>query len=157
MDRPPPLAPARARLGEPLRRMADVLPDLVDSRVGVVKELTELPRDAGAPDFFHFYAQACNTVAFTRQVNFYAAGGASADRGMAVAKAVGEAVERYCGAIYEVEELPLRTRNEAPFPCVDPSAFAHYSEEQYTSDGFPFVPFDDDTPVRWVPAVDALT
>jgi ribosomal protein S12 methylthiotransferase accessory factor len=147
----------RLPFGPSLGRLANVLPDLVDSRVGIVKDVTELPHDAGAPNFFHFYARACNTVAFTRQVNFYAAGGASSDRGLAVAKAVGEAVERYCGAIYDVEQLPLSTRKEAPFSCVDPALFAHYSVEQYDSPGFPYVPFDDSVPVRWVAAFDALT
>jgi ribosomal protein S12 methylthiotransferase accessory factor len=149
--------PRSLLFGPSLRRLADIVPDIVDSRVGIIKDVTELPRDAGAPDFFHFYARACNTIAFTRQVNFYAAGGASSDRGLAVAKAIGEAVERYCGAIYDVEQLPLFSREEAPFACVDPALFAHYNLEQYNSPGFPYVPFDDSVPVRWVPAFDALT
>ncbi len=147
----------RPRPGRQLRRLAEIIPDLVDPRVGIVKNLSERPPDAGAPDFFHYYASACNTFAFTRQVNFYAAGGASADRGVALAKAIGEAVERYCSAIYDIEELPLYAAESAPFPCVDPSLFAHYNQEQYASDGFPFVSFDHGTPVRWVPAFDALT
>src|SRR5713101_65923 len=136
------------------RRLTDIVGALVDVRVGIVREINEMPRDAGAPDFFHFYARACNTIAFTRQVNFYAAGGASSDRGLAVAKAIGEAVERYCGAIYDVEQLPLYSRQEAPFPCVCPDSFAHYSVEQYDSPGFIFAPFDDKTPVRWVAGFD---
>jgi ribosomal protein S12 methylthiotransferase accessory factor len=149
--------PRRLPFGPSLRRLADIIPEVVDARVGIVRDVTQLPRDAGAPDFFHFYARACNTAAFTRQVNFAAAGGASSDRGLAVAKAVGEAVERYCGAIYDVEHLPLHSREQAPFPCVDPALFAHHTAEQYESPGFPYVPFDDGTPVRWVPAFDALT
>jgi ribosomal protein S12 methylthiotransferase accessory factor len=149
LDRRPPAAS--------FRRLADVIGDLVDARVGIVRDVDEMPRDAGAPDFFHFYARACNTAAFTRQVNFYAAGGASSDRSRAVGKAIGEAVERYCGAIYDVEQLPLYSRQDAPFPCVCPGSFAHYSEEQYASPGFLFTPFDDRTPVRWVQGFDALT
>ena len=151
------MSPRALPFGPSLRRLADILPDAVDSRVGIVREVTELPCDAGAPNFFHFYARACNTVAFTRQVNFYAAGGASSNRGLAVAKAVGEAVERYCGAIYDVEQLPLFSRSDAPFACVDPALFAHYSPGQYDSPGFMYVPFDDNTPVRWVRGFDALT
>jgi ribosomal protein S12 methylthiotransferase accessory factor len=149
--------PHRLPFGASLRRLIDILPYVVDSRVGIVREVTELPCYAGTPDFFHFYARACNTIAFTRQVNFFDAGGASSDRGLAVAKAIGEAVERYCAAIYDAEQLPLFSREAAPFPCVDPTSFAHYNAEQYASSGFPFVPFGDTTPVRWVPAFDALT
>ncbi|HSF30587.1 MAG TPA: YcaO-like family protein [Candidatus Tectomicrobia bacterium] len=139
-----------------LRRLAGVLDYLVDDRVGIVSYVKELPKEAGAPDFFHFYAKACNTQAFGRQPNFSAAGGASADRGSAIAKAVGEAVERYCAALYEVEELPLSSFESAPFPCVPPSEFALYSWGQYEQPGFPWVPFDPTTPVRWTAALDPL-
>jgi ribosomal protein S12 methylthiotransferase accessory factor len=125
--------------------------------VGVVRYVQELPREAGAPDFFHFYAMACNTRAFTRQTNFFAAGGAATDREKAAAKALGEAVERYCSAIYDQDELPLVARGKARFACVDPRDFALYGEEQYESPGFPYVRFDEDSPVRWVPATDPLT
>jgi ribosomal protein S12 methylthiotransferase accessory factor len=140
-----------------LRRLIEVLDYLVDDRVGIVSYVEELRKEPGAPDFFHFYAKACNTQAFGRQPNFSAAGGASADRGSAMAKAVGEAVERYCAALYDVEELPLSSVESAPFLCVPPSDFALYSQEQYQQPGFPWVPFDPTTPVRWVAALDPLT
>lgn len=140
-----------------LRRLSDALEYLVDDRVGIVRYVNELPREAGAPDFFHFYALASNTIAFTRQLNFSAAGGASADRGLAIGKAVGEAVERYCAAIYELDELPLCSRDAAAFPCVPPAELALYSAEQCERPGFRYVPFDDATPVRWVRAADPMS
>lgn len=138
-------------------RLAPAAEYLVDDRVGIVKQLYEVPREAGAPDFFHFAAQACDTSAFARQRNFNVTGGASARRDLAAAKALGEAVERYCAALYAVEDLPLTTQRTAPFPCVSPRDFALYSEEQYARSDFPWVPFDEDTPVRWAPAVDLLS
>ena len=66
-------------------------------------------------------------------------------------------MERCCAALYEVTELPLTSRENAPFPCVPPDAFALYSPSQYKAPGMIFVPFDDATPVRWVPAADPLT
>ena len=143
--------------GTPLQRLASVVEYLVDARVGIVRYVRELPQEAGAPDFFHFHAQACDTGAFSAHKNFAAAGGAAADRGSALAKAIGEAVERYCAALYEVEELPMSSCKAASFPCVPPEEFALYSREQYTQPGFPFVPFTDTTPVRWAPTVDAAT
>ncbi|HLG16591.1 MAG TPA: YcaO-like family protein [Blastocatellia bacterium] len=140
-----------------LRRLADVLDCIVDERVGIVRYVREAYRQAGEPDFFHFYAQTGNTKAFSRQESFSRTGGASVDRGLAIAKAVGEAVERYCGALYEVEELPLSSYDAAPFQCVAPEEFALYSAEQYASPDFMFVPFERDTPVRWTPARDPMT
>jgi ribosomal protein S12 methylthiotransferase accessory factor len=140
-----------------LKRLLDVLDSLVDDRVGVVNHLSEAPADAGAPQLFHYYAQASNTSAFCSQENFVYTGGASYNRELAMAKAVGEAVERYCSAIYDVEELPLCSRQEADFRCVPPSDWALYTEDQYQRPGFPFVPFDDSTPVRWAEAIDPIT
>jgi ribosomal protein S12 methylthiotransferase accessory factor len=139
------------------RRIADVLDYVVDDHVGIVHHVQEIPREAGAPDFFHFAARACNTQAFGRLANFAIAGGASVDRGAAMAKAVGEAVERYCAAIYDVEDLPLASRESAPFCCVPPAEFALYSQEQYERPGFPWSPFDEATSVRWTPALDPAT
>src|SRR6185436_18842884 len=66
-------------------------------------------------------------------------------------------VERYSAAIYDVSELPLCPRTAAPFPCVAPEEFALYSAQQYEEPAFPWVPFQDTTPVRWARGVDAAT
>lgn len=140
-----------------LRRLIDVADRLVDDHVGIVRHVQEVPIESGDPNFFHFSGQACNTAAFCRQENFGSTGGASTDRAIAVAKAIGEAVERYCAALYEVGELPLASYEDAEFQCVRPDEFAFYSAEQYERPGFPWVPFLDDTPIRWAAAIDPLT
>ncbi len=137
--------------------LPDIAEFLIDDRVGIIHHLKELPKEAGAPDFFHFYAQACNTSAFSGQKNSADAGGASAKRETAVAKAIGEAVERYSSAIFEAQDLPLTSWNSAPFPCIHPEQFALYSPGQYQRTNFPFVPFDQSSTVRWTPAVDPLS
>ena len=137
--------------------LIDGLPDIVDPRVGIVHSVELVPREAGAPDFFHVAARACNTAAFTRQKNFANTGGASTHLPTAVAKAIGEAVERYSAAIYDVNDLPLCSRRQAPFPCVALEDFALHSATQYDEPDFPWVPLRDTTPVRWCRAVDAAT
>lgn len=140
-----------------INRLIEALDYLVDERVGVIRVLEEIQREPGTPEFFHVYAEACNTGAFTPNNNFRYTGGASANRMRAVGKAIGEAVERYCGAIYNVEELPLHSYDSAPFPCVEPERFSLYSEDQYNSPGFSWVPFTRRTTVRWAGAFDPLT
>ena len=129
-----------------------MLPCLIDEQIGIVRGVHHARRHAGAPDFFHVYAQACNTRAFCAQRNFARAGGAAADRSDALAKAVGEAVERYCAAIYDARDFPLAYADARS--CVDPATFALYSPQQYSGAGFPFLPFTRKTLVRWVPAKD---
>ena len=137
-----------------LRRLSGVLEYLVDDSVGVIRGVVEVPRQAGTPDFFHFAATAGNTQAFCPMPNFASGGGASTVRDVAVAKAVGEAVERYCAALYEMDDLPLTSRRAAAFECAAPAEFALYSPEQYAQPDFPWQAFDDDTPVRWARAFD---
>jgi len=143
--------------GPPLRRLLDVVEYLVDSRVGIIRDVREIRPEPGAPDFFHFAAQACNSRAFSQQKNFGSGGGAATHRERGLAKAVGECVERYCAALYDIEEFPLTSSLAAPFACVDPASFALYSQEQYGSPNFPWVRFDGDTPIRWTPSVDLST
>ena len=140
----------------PARRLFETAEYLIDDRVGIIKRVWEVPKDPGAPDFFHFYAQACDTTAFTKQKNFASSGGASADRRLAMAKAVGEGVERYCSAIYDMEDFPLTSFTSAPFPCIAPPKFALYSPAQYAHPGFPYQPFTKTTPVRWIKMIDPL-
>lgn len=130
---------------------------LVDSHVGIVHQLREVACEPGTPNFFHYAATGSNTQAFCNQRNFHNTGGAATTRKNAMAKAIGEAVERYAAAIYQRETLPLCSRKDAPFACVDPSQFALYSRAQYESAGFPWVPFDDDSLTRWTPARRWLT
>jgi ribosomal protein S12 methylthiotransferase accessory factor len=141
----------------PLEALVDTLGCVIDPRVGIIRQVEIVPREAGSPDFFHVAGKACDTGAFTRQTNFGATGGASRDLEIAVAKAAGEAIERYCSAIYDFEELPLFPRSSAPFPCAAPGDFALYSSAQYDHPDFPWVRFTDDTPVRWAQGIDAAT
>jgi ribosomal protein S12 methylthiotransferase accessory factor len=137
--------------------IAEIATDLIDDQVGIVRLAGAAPRQSGSPSFFHYWALAADTGAFAEQHNFARTGGAAEDPDRALAKAIGEAVERYCAAIYTKEELPLRTAAEAEFPIVDPATFALNSAAQYAERGFWLVPFDPETPVRWTPAVDGLS
>ena len=140
-----------------LSRMSAILEMIVDEDAGIIERLREVHPDAGEPDFFHFEARASNTSAFAPQKNFRAAGGASVNRELAMAKAVGEAVERYSTALFRTDELPLTTAAKAPFECVAPDHFALYAAEQHADPSFPWAPFGKNTPVRWTPTQDILT
>ena len=109
-----------------MANLLDLCKFLVDDHVGIIKHLQEDKPEAGAPDFVYYMAQTCSTKALNPEHDQGSvwASGASTDRAMAKAKAVGEAIERYCAAIYRIEELPLASFDSAPFPCVRPQEFA---------------------------------
>jgi ribosomal protein S12 methylthiotransferase accessory factor len=129
--------------------------EFLDDRVGIVKRLEEIPIEPGSPRFFHYAAEACNVAAFARQANFANTGGASSDRDTAKCKALGEAIERYCAAIFDVDELLLSSADELTVAYAEPASFALFSRDQYDSPGFPWQPFTDATTVRWCTAMKA--
>jgi ribosomal protein S12 methylthiotransferase accessory factor len=139
-----------------MKRLTDVCEYLVDRRLGVIKYVQELPHFPGTPDFYHFFAMACNTHALNGIKNFNNAGGASIYREIALAKAIGEAVERYCSAIYDINDFPLGSYDSVEFPCVDPADFALHSSKQYEQENFMYVPFNKSTSIRWTEAFDPL-
>lgn len=141
----------------PMGALHDYFDVLVDPSTGIVGTLQETPVHPGEPRFFHFAARACNTRAFVEQRNFHNTGGASANRVTAVSKAIGEAVERYCAAIYHRDGLPLGAVEDGRFACIPPADFALHSEAQYAERGFPWAPFDDTTLLRWTPVTNLET
>ncbi len=135
--------------------MMNAVDHLVDDRIGAIRQVSEVPLQAGAPLFSIFphkpAIQAPSQTNTTSPIQEEPA----TSREAAMAKAIGEAVERYCAAIYTKEEFPLETFESAPFRCISPEEFALYSSAQYEQPDFPYVPFSKTTPIRWTPAVDA--
>ncbi|MHC5611705.1 MAG: YcaO-like family protein [Nostoc sp.] len=140
-------------LSDPL---VSVIEQLVDLRVGIIKYLKEQPRFPEFPELFHYVAESCNTEAFSGQCNFRHTGGASTRRDLAMAKAMGESIERYCSALFERYELPLTSAVDASFKTVAVEQFALNSKEQYDQTDFPWKQLTPKTPIRWSPALDLL-
>ncbi len=141
----------------PQTHLLSAIEQLVDDRVGVVGWIKEFPRDSGGPEFFHYYAEACNAAAFGGTNNSRCSGGASTSRLPAIGKAFGEAVERYCSAFYDWRAMPFASFEQATFQCVSPHEFALYSPEQTLAPGFAYIPFEYSTPIHWTAAADPLT
>lgn len=144
-------------LQTPIRRLTDTLPFLLDPKVGIITGVSEHPLEVDSPRFFRFNGSAANTEAFGEYRNFAIGGGAATTRELALAKTVGECVERYCAAIYDKNQFPLCSYNDAPFTCVHPKKFSLYSQEQYNHPEFDFDEFTEDAPVRWVQAKNQAT
>lgn len=139
------------RTRDPYAQLAGLVPYIYDPKVGLVNSIAEHQKESGSPEFFRYIAGGSNTKAFTAQENFSIGGGASTHRPAALAKAIGETIERYCAAIYDRFELPFHARREAPFRCVEPGDFALFAPAQYADPEFVFEPFTDESEMRWTP------
>ncbi|WP_300754076.1 YcaO-like family protein, partial [Janthinobacterium sp.] len=121
----------KIELNTPLARLSHALDYIVDNKVGLVGNVIEHPVEIDSPRFFRYSCNAGNTEAFGEYRNFAVGGGAAITREMALAKTVGEAVERYCAAIYDKQEFVLASYDEARFDCIEPAEFALYSDRQH--------------------------
>lgn len=136
------------------KRLLDLLPVLVDERTGIIGRLEEQPRQVNMPSLFYYLAHGADTRLLTEAGYAATAAGVSVDRDKAISKAVGEAVERYCGGIPDPGRLVFSSFRSLAERAVDPGSFALFSNAQYEQPGFPFQPFTADTSVRWIRGLD---
>lgn len=125
---------------------------LIDRETGILSGVWEQPRLAGYADLFQYGAVAANTSAFTDQDNFRFVGGASLDRLAAAAKAIGEGIERYCSAIYDINQFSLSRAAAAPGPSVDIDLLRYWTDERCAQPDFFYSSITDASQFRWVPA-----
>jgi ribosomal protein S12 methylthiotransferase accessory factor len=124
----------------------------VDPRVGVIHDLRAIDPVPGAPRFFHYAAQVSNLRAFGWEGNLTILEAGSATRQAARASVLFDALGCYAAAFHAPQELELHSYRHAAKPCIAPNRFALFSDGQYAQEAFPFAPFSDATPVRWVAA-----
>jgi ribosomal protein S12 methylthiotransferase accessory factor len=132
---------------------------LADDRVGIIAQVRQLPKDKGAPDFVYASARTCslNVLSPNNNGTTFIGTGVATDRSRAMAKAMGESIERYCSANLPMEEVHFATSAAADFPCVSPEEFVLFGSHQYKEADFPYVPFTPHTRVGWTPALDLHT
>lgn len=140
-----------------LDRLLGLTDYLVDPKVGIIQEITELPLDEDDPNFFHYLSRSCDTARFTPLSNFRNNGGASSSRYIAIAKAIGEAIERYSSAIFRYEDLLLAPYKELRQRATPPQAFALYQPEQFEGEHFPWQPFTAESPICWTKGTSLVT
>lgn len=116
-----------------VRRTYDILRSPDDARLHrVAAEVTEGPRLVG------------DDLSAIRD----GSGGYHHDRRRAVAAAIAETAERYSGCCLPDDALVTATAAELGPDAVAPERFALFHPRQHVG-GFPFVPFTDDTRIRW--------
>jgi ribosomal protein S12 methylthiotransferase accessory factor len=143
--------------GSSLDRLLGVWPLLVDPVVGVVREIEPLPVEEDEPAFVHYLSTASDTARLTRLKNFANNGGVSITHSGAVAKALGEGVERYCSAFFDYDDLLVSAYRELPGRGTPPGDYALYTQAQLDSGDLPWKPFTEDTPVRWTTGLSLAT
>ncbi len=135
---------------------------LVDARYGVIRLLVESCR---APEFpmLHIAAAVLSNSAYfcaneAPPVKVPMGGaGAGITREQCLWSTVGEAVERYCGGVYGLENIEYGMPHELDADAFPLEDLILYGEQQYGQAGFPFGRLQDQTSLQWVKGQDLVS
>ncbi len=128
------------------------LRDACDRKVGIIHSIQVKPQEPGSPKI-HIYNSTSSNIALiipTRDVVHNSGAGYTEEA--ALNAAIGESLERYASGLYHQQNLILSSWKQLQQEAIHPSTVGLYSTEQYAQSRFPFVPFTEDTVVRWTEA-----
>ena len=128
--------------------LQDIIPLIVHPTHGIVQYVEELPRQGYFADFFYYKAVLANTGVFGNEESHPTAGGVAVDRDRALAKAIGESIERYASAIYFRDELLWGDYKNLSSEAIHPDQFQLFKEEQFNTHN-PCEKFDENSKVYW--------
>jgi ribosomal protein S12 methylthiotransferase accessory factor len=132
-------------------RSVHALMSFVSPLVGLARTVQEIQAEPDDAVVFRYYCEAARLEPLVGEPYPLLHGGsAHYDRQAAIASAVGEVVERYCGVFVPHGDVVWGTAGELAPRAIPPEQFALFAPEQFVA-GFPYVPFSRDTRIRWVP------
>lgn len=132
--------------------LKDIIPRIVNPAHGIVQYVEELPRQGHFADFFYYKSVLANTGVFGNEESYPTAGGVAIDRDRALAKAIGESIERYDSAIYFRDELLWGCYKNLTSRAIPPDHFQLFNDRQFTTVN-PCQKFDDNSEVYWNKAI----
>ena len=133
-------------------RLTDHLSSLIDDQLGIIKSVFLLDKHPDSPDFYYYKAIVSNTSIFNGVDNIGITAGTSADPEKALIKAVGEAIERYCCAIYRFDDLIFSSYSDLKEKALHPSEMKYFLDEQYKEPNFPINSIDESSKLHWTKA-----
>lgn len=125
---------------------------LISSRSGVIKGIYPAFTQHFDPETFSFGTEKTDTSRFFLHQAPERGGAAGCKKENAYIASIGEAIERYCCAIYNPEELIFDSYKNLSkrTNVVHPDKFALFSERQYKLKGFPYKKFTEESRISWV-------
>src|SRR5919198_736696 len=94
---------------QPLRSSLDAtlrtLPELLDPETGIITGIQFSKVRADDPQFVHCHATITDTGRLAGGMTIPGTGGTALTEDVALAKAIGESVERYCGEFYDPDSI----------------------------------------------------
>lgn len=126
------------------------LPYLLDRDVGVIQAIEWYSPRFNEPHFIHCHATLADVGRVTGRTCSRGTGGTALTEDLALAKAIGESVERYCGDLFAEDEIIYAPYRKIKDEATDPRRFVLFHPDQYRAPDFPFTEISEDTTIGWV-------
>lgn len=131
-------------------RARELFEALVGRRTGIVRQVATVAPVDGDAALYHAGAQIANAHPYHGEHGGLGVGGCAPTPELALIAALCEGVERYAASSYGPTQTGLQPRRAlGTDAALDPSALVPFTTAQRAEPGFPLVPVDDDTPLRW--------
>lgn len=133
-----------------VEQLTELLSGWIDPTLGVIRQLSG--HFAGLPDYpITASAGVSNFTAgqFDPRAGGQMGSGKGLDEVSAHIGAVGEAIERYSAARFNMANLKYASINQLTGDYIDPQDLVLYGKNQYNSPNFPFVPFKRKQKIHW--------
>ena len=134
---------------------------LIGKRAGIVRRIYSNVRGQDDPFAIQAYAEPSRIDTFSVVPGSNRGAACDLTQDDAAIRALGECVERYCGALYDPQTFRAGSYSEFSRQGVcalDPAQLVLFSDEQYgSSSSFPFMRFDRNTQTLWKEGVCAAT
>ncbi len=137
--------------------------ELLDARTGLVNPPMELPADSGSAQIIVYSSALSRLQNALPHIELRAddglimsGSGSSVRRGPARAKAVCEALERYCNISYDPAAIRVATRNELGDAALDLSLFHRGQDSEYKAVSS-HIRASDELKMRWVKGSSLVT
>lgn len=140
----------QSRKRSDLHHTLNTLPHLLDSDCGVIQAIEYYKVRYDDPQFAHCHAMMADISRVTGRFCNRSTGGTALTKDAALAKAIGESVERYCSDMCDVDDVLLIPYAHVRREATDPRRFVLFHPEQYREPGFQFAQVSDETIIGWV-------
>ena len=133
-----------------LQKTLQTLPFLLDRNYGLIQTIDWYVPRYNEPQFVHCHATMPDISRITGHTCSRGTGSTALTKDVALAKAIGESVERYCGDFFNPDEIIVALYRKVKAQAIDPRRFILFHPTQYRTPGFPFAQITDDTAISWV-------
>ncbi|MEL6695976.1 MAG: YcaO-like family protein [Bacteroidota bacterium] len=127
---------------------------LISPDVGILSYVSKLPIMNNDPDLMAYGIWPCNTEVLGAEEYGGRSSGCGYEWEGAFMSTIGETVERYCPAFYQLDEAIEGTYHSIGKPAVHPSEYALFHEKQYADERYTLLPFTEERMLHWFPMTD---